>query len=701
MKFDVRKLADGGVPLPLAGLAVAALVGVLAAIGLLLDGLSTGLLAKGLVVVLVVFVVMCRFGGPLAAIASVWGMGKAWKVWAPVVLPLLFVAVVPRAWFVAGIVFAVAMVAGVAGGVGWTLRPRLEPVGGRVTPEPPVEAARVGAGLAGAGVQWWQDLRSRGRGSWKAREIRRGWEKACEEMGFDAGRKGGGDGPGPRRIPTLLKGDRGVRVTPESFEFGIIPRGDQDNPLAWAKMAARMEGHYGCHSSSYEVFVPKRPNTRCLRVMLGRRPMRTLVDGVPVEPSNGRGWIIGERAGGGYLRLRIGDQRPHALIVGGTGGGKTNMLRGLCMQAHADGWRVFVIDPKGTAALNDFMDLHDEGKIERIIHDVEEASGFIIATAENLKNLSVAVRADDEPRILLVVDEVRDVVGDRGKDDPLKTFRKLASAALTDIAAKGRSAGVHLVLAIQRADVAELGASGGYLRAQLQATISTGDLDDDGYEMAFTGITPSDRILMNGKPGRGMVQKTDDDVGGDVVPVQCVLWPAPPIDEDTKRRMRELREKNPEATYADLMRAGKQKDATTHPVVRQHGPQEHRQAQPARPAPEPELVEREPEVPAGEVVDVPVNSGAAGPSASSRYVRTLEPPEVLAAAVRLYETTRAPITRSDLAVYLGRPANDGTVGRCVRALVRAGSLTEVAKVGRSTLLRPAEVVAPDPVSHGD
>ncbi len=700
MKFDVRKLADGGVPLPLAGLAVAALVGVLAAIGLLLDGLSTGLLAKGLVVVLVVFVVMCRFGGPLAAIASVWGMGKAWKVWAPVVLPLLFVAVVPRAWFVAGIVFAVAMVAGVAGGVGWTLRPRLEPVGGRVTPEPPVEAARVGAGLAGAGVQWWQDLRSRGRGSWKAREIRRGWEKACEEMGFDAGRKGGGDGPGPRRIPTLLKGDRGVRVTPESFEFGIIPRGDQDNPLAWAKMAARMEGHYGCHSSSYELFVPKRPNTRCLRVMLGRRPMRTLVDGVPVEPSNGRGWIIGERAGGGYLRLRLGNSAPvHALVVGGTGGGKTNTLRGLCMQAHADGWRVFVIDPKGDEVLNDFMDLRDNGVVERVIHDVEEAAGFILAMEENRNNLAAGVHADGAARILFVIDEVRDIVGDRGTPDPLRYVRRAAAAALTDLAVKGRSAGIHLVLAIQRADVAELGPSGGFLRAQLQATISTGDLDDDGYEMAFSGVTPNDRILMTGKPGRGMVQKVEDSAGGDVIPVQCVLWPASPIDEDTKRRMREMREKNPEATYADLMRAGKSKDATSHPVVRQRGPQEHRQAQPSRPAPEP--VEVEPEVPAGEVVGVPVNSGAAGPSASSRYTRTLEPDEVLAAARRLHETTRAPITRSDLAVYLGRPANDGTVGRCVKALVRAGALTEVAKVGRSTLLRPAEVVAPDPVSHGD
>ena len=700
MKLDVRKLADGGVPLPLAGVLVAAVVGVISALGLVLDGVSTGLLTKGLVVVLVVFVVMCRFGGPLAAIASVWGMGKAWKVWAPVVLPLLFVAVVPRAWFVAGIVFAVAMVAGVAGGVGWTLRPRLEPVGGRVTPEPPVEAARVGAGLAGAGVQWWQDLRSRGRGSWKAREIRRGWEKACEEMGFDAGRKGGGDGPGPRRIPTLLKGDRGVRVTPESFEFGIIPRGDQDNPLAWAKMAARMEGHYGCHSSSYELFVPKRPNTRCLRVMLGRRPMRTLVDGVPVEPSNGRGWIIGERAGGGYLRLRLGNSAPvHALVVGGTGGGKTNTLRGLCMQAHADGWPVFVIDPKGDEVLNDFMDLRDNGVVERVIHDVEEAAGFILAMEENRNNLAAGVHADGAARILLVIDEVRDIVGDRGTRDPLRDVRRAAAAALTDLAVKGRSAGIHLVLAIQRADVAELGPSGGFLRAQLQATISTGDLDDDGYEMAFSGVTPNDRILMTGKPGRGMVQKVEDSAGGDVIPVQCVLWPASPIDEDTKRRMREMREKNPEATYADLMRAGKSKDATAHPVVRQRGPQEHRQAQPSRPAPEP--VEVEPEVPAGEVVGVPVNSGAAGPSASSRYARTLEPPEVLAAAVRLYETTGAPITRSDLAVYLGRPANDGTVGRCVRALVRAGSLTEVAKVGRSTLLRPAEVVAPDPVSHGD
>ena len=696
MKRHLPKVNPADLPLPLLGAGAAGVIGVLAGVGLLLDGISTGIITKVLVVLAAVFVVIARLGGGLAAVAAVWGWTKAWKVWAPTLGPLLLVAAVPRSWFVAGVVFAVAMLAGVAGGYGWSLRPRFEPIGGTVAAAP-VEVEDTPDG----GVEWWSALHGRARDHWKARDIRKRWAKACEEMGFDAGRKGGPD-DSVRRIPTLLKGDRGVSVTPETISIAFIPRGDQDNPRDWARMASRMQGHYGCESSSYEVFTPRRPNTRCIRVLLGRRPMRALVKDVTVEPSNGRGWIIGERAGGGWLRLRIGNQRPHALVVGGTGGGKTNVLRGLALQAKADGWRVFVIDPKGDEAMNDFMDLRDDGTIERIVHDVEEAAGLVVAMAANLKNLAAALHADDSPRILFIVDEVRDVVGERGKFDNLKQIRKAAAAALTDIAAKGRTAGVHLVLAIQRADVAELGSAGGYLRAQLQATISTGDLDDDGYDMAFTGVTPSDRILMTGEPGRGMVQKVDAGIGADAIPVQCVLWPASPIDAETKARMRALREKDPHATYADLMRAGKVKDTEAHPVVRDRGPHEHRQAQPARPVPSENAPDLDPEpVSQGDLESGPINSGAAGPSRSSRYEPTLDHDEVFEAARRLHSTTGTPFTRSDLAVYLGRPANDGTVGRAVRALVKAGRLTVVAKVGRSTLLAPAEVVAPDPVSHGD
>ena len=156
------KVNPGNLPLPLLGAVIAATVGVLAGIGLLLDGISTGILTKALVVVAAVFVVIARLGGGLAAAAAVFGWVKAWKVWAPTLGPLVLVAAVPRSWFVAGVVFAVAMLAGVAGGYGWSLRPRFEPIGGKAdTTAAPVEATPEG------GAEWWTSLQGRARAHWK------------------------------------------------------------------------------------------------------------------------------------------------------------------------------------------------------------------------------------------------------------------------------------------------------------------------------------------------------------------------------------------------------------------------------------------------------------------------------------------------------------------------------------------------------
>ncbi|MGH3049340.1 MAG: hypothetical protein ACRDLK_04210, partial [Gaiellaceae bacterium] len=85
----------------------------------------------------------------------------------------------------------------------------------------------------------------------------------------------------------------------------------------------------------------------------------------------------------------------------------------------------------------------------------------------------------------------------------------------------GRSAAIHLLVAIQRPETAQLGEQGGALRNNLTARLALGSLDADGLRML--GVSSSDPVAfaLDGTPGRGVC------VGfaGDPRPSVCqVAW---------------------------------------------------------------------------------------------------------------------------------------------------------------------------------
>ncbi len=90
-----------------------------------------------------------------------------------------------------------------------------------------------------------------------------------------------------------------------------------------------------------------------------------------------------------------------------------------------------------------------------------------------------------------------------------------------ELARKGRSAAIHLLVAIQRPEAAQLGEQGGALRNNLTARLALGTLDPDGLRMLGIAATDPVALALDGTPGRGIC------VGfaGDPRPSVCqVAW---------------------------------------------------------------------------------------------------------------------------------------------------------------------------------
>lgn len=163
---------------------------------------------------------------------------------------------------------------------------------------------------------------------------------------------------------------------------------------------------------------------------------------------------------------------PHALVAGTTGAGKSVLLRtlvmGLAMRHHPEHLAIVLVDYKGGAAFRACAQLPH---IVDILTDLDES-----ATQRALESLRAEMRRREQiladhdfsdhrqlltaglaplaPRLLIVVDELRALTEDLPDLIP----------ELVQIAALGRSLGVHLVLATQR--------PGGTVDADMRANIN-------------------------------------------------------------------------------------------------------------------------------------------------------------------------------------------------------------------------------------
>ncbi|MEU7896868.1 FtsK/SpoIIIE domain-containing protein [Nonomuraea sp. NPDC049152] len=169
----------------------------------------------------------------------------------------------------------------------------------------------------------------------------------------------------------------------------------------------------------------------------------------------------------GPFTVDLAKDGPHALIAGTTGAGKSELLQtlicALAARNRPDQLTFVLIDYKGGAAFKDCARLpHTVGMVSDLDgHLTQRALTSLAAEIRRRERLLLEAGAKDIeeyegtlPRLVLIIDEFAALVAE------LPDF----VAGLVDIARRGRSLGIHLILATQR--------PAGVVTADIQANTS-------------------------------------------------------------------------------------------------------------------------------------------------------------------------------------------------------------------------------------
>lgn len=197
---------------------------------------------------------------------------------------------------------------------------------------------------------------------------------------------------------------------------------------------------------------------------------------------NGSGhWLAGMNERGRAVVLHLSDLAPHFLIAGTTGSGKSVCLRSLVTQLSQRGDRLVLIDGKFGEGLRNLD--HLPGIVGPLAVDIDTArSALAWAVAEMIKRYESG--ETDAPRLVVVVDEVQELIGDAAIVELIRR-----------IAAQGRAAHVSIILATQHPTAKAFGDDAS-IKRNVTGRIALRTADYKASEVAIGQATPrSDWLL--------------------------------------------------------------------------------------------------------------------------------------------------------------------------------------------------------------
>lgn|GEM_PF-6969728 len=197
---------------------------------------------------------------------------------------------------------------------------------------------------------------------------------------------------------------------------------------------------------------------------------------------------------------------PNALVVGIPGGGKSRAMHFLISQVIGHKWLPYFVDFKGGTEFGIYRDKEYKVITERA--EFAEFVGSLNKEVEYRSQLNTKYRTNNIislnkrltetghkplPRIVIFLDEYADI--NRIKDDLSSDINSNFGRVL----AKGRAAGVNLVVGTQRPDASTIGS--GAFRDCITCRIS-GKMSESGYKMAFgvDNLSREDKNIISKMP---------------------------------------------------------------------------------------------------------------------------------------------------------------------------------------------------------
>jgi len=201
------------------------------------------------------------------------------------------------------------------------------------------------------------------------------------------------------------------------------------------------------------------------------------------HPAGQGRWLVGRNERGHVLTAGLSDMTPHWLVSGGTGSGKTTALISMTDQLIRDpDNRLVLIDAKHGASLRRLSNAR--GLIGPLAGDVSSARAALAWCVNEMATRYSG--GQDTRRIVIVCDEIQELVGD-----------EMCKAAITKLAAQGRGARIHMVIATQHPVIASLG--GPTVGRNLVGRLALRVADADASRVAIGSSNPrADHLLGRG-----------------------------------------------------------------------------------------------------------------------------------------------------------------------------------------------------------